>query len=784
MFRNRQSSQKPPDELFERFRQSFSSVIATTTSPSSQAETAVANGMTEPTFHLPKQTNNAAGFSNGEDLDPTPRAPADPFRFTPSLTPSAFMDPTSAAFAAFANQPPGLFTPTPGGNMANGFNASNPISNAIAAAHDLQASNIGISIEAPVSNGSRLQAPSSVDTARLNATQTAHPFHNYQPFSHPLHPQFLDQSQYNPQPPSGPGSPMDVSGDNDMMADALNGSLNELTSLSTTIAPPMPLDEKQFSHISQLLPSSERFRFNVVLNAPTAMIKHPDEIPVTYLNKGQAYAISIADNQASRHGPPPVKYRTYIRISFHDETQRSRAMACWQLWKEGRGLNEAHQRGGKLQAVEYVASQINEDDERRMKAKVVLESFSFDGFAVVWTPSVAGVAEASVCVRFNFLSTDFSHSKGVKGIPVRLCAKTEILYPDSASTHSELPPPEVSYCKVKLFRDHGAERKLSNDIIHVKKSIEKMRQQAAQAQVEGTGMKIFGKKTKKEDDSGKPGKAVKHKRTWSMSSVTSISGSQDEDVSIKLKIMQDMFTSTRPVSVFNLRGDDSDDPDMYPIQLPVDGGGIDSWAVHRRASVATTNTTASSAVSPSPSVLSHSSRRCCSYSPEKEWDKSGLHANQNEPPVRVKTTGEDGLLSGWIEAVGIDPLYKPPAEKLKKAVMCVYILPVIPNVPENGSYYRAVYLQTRSASCLSNSIAFKCGVDPSTIYRAVYLNSKGLSILLDDDLVAEMNEGQDMKVQLREILDDGFLSPQDGCYKNGNNADANVGNKWELQLLF
>lgn len=41
--------------------------------------------------------------------------------------------------------------------------------------------------------------------------------------------------------------------------------------------------------------SAEKFRFHSALNAPTAMIRHADEIPVTYLKKGQAYSLSISD---------------------------------------------------------------------------------------------------------------------------------------------------------------------------------------------------------------------------------------------------------------------------------------------------------------------------------------------------------------------------------------------------------------------------------------------------------------------------------------------------------
>ena len=54
---------------------------------------------------------------------------------------------------------------------------------------------------------------------------------------------------------------MDMSGQGDMMADSLsmNELMNSVTPLST-MAPPMPLDEKQFGEISQMLPSSSSER--------------------------------------------------------------------------------------------------------------------------------------------------------------------------------------------------------------------------------------------------------------------------------------------------------------------------------------------------------------------------------------------------------------------------------------------------------------------------------------------------------------------------------------------
>jgi hypothetical protein len=86
------------------------------------------------------------------------------------------------------------------------------------------------------------------------------------------------------------------------------------------------------------------------------------------------------------------------------------------------------------------------------------------------------VSECLIPLRFNFLSTDFSRLKGVKGVPVRLCTKTELLRLEGVKRTTEHDS-EMCYCAIKLFRDHGAERKLSNDVAHIKKKIEKLNQQ-------------------------------------------------------------------------------------------------------------------------------------------------------------------------------------------------------------------------------------------------------------------------------------------------------------------
>lgn len=168
---------------------------------------------------------------------------------------------------------------------------------------------------------------------------------------------------------------------------------------------------KLLSDPTELIGSS-RFRFFTTLNAPTAMVKDPEEIPITYLNKGQAYALSVNDTMGTAMAPMQPRYRTTVRISFEDDEQRQKPAACWQLWKEGRGSAESHQRGGKLQAVEFAKSNQSEQDSGKARPRIDLEMASFDSFIVNWTPA-PGSTDCNIAVRFNFLSTDFSHSKGM-----------------------------------------------------------------------------------------------------------------------------------------------------------------------------------------------------------------------------------------------------------------------------------------------------------------------------------------------------------------------------------
>lgn len=381
------------------------------------------------------------------------------------------------------------------------------------------------------------------------------------------------------------------------------------------------------------------------------MVKHRREVPISYLNKGQAYNMTVIDSTPPMTSTEPVKYRTYVRVSFDEEEQREKPSVCWQLWKEGRGLNESHQRGGKLLAVEFVDPLQGGDSHKNRQIQI--EQMSFDGFCVTWTANPGtGASDCTIPVRFNFLSTDFSHSKGVKGIPVRLCAKTEILVPGEDSGGSR--EPEVSYCKVKLFRDHGAERKLSNDVAHVKKTIEKLKQQVAQAEMGGG----YGKRKRGNAAANirndRNTKGSKHKRTWSAGSDDSPADkiSLEDDLQAKLAMMQDMFSSTRTVSVLALRGEQGDDPDLFPVRMPADSDVIKTDGLERLNHNAS-QSMESLILSPSSSNASLNSPRLSNFKNLKNFP--GVH----------KVATEHSTI-GYIEAIDIDPTYHPPAERPPK----------------------------------------------------------------------------------------------------------------------
>ncbi|PGH15417.1 hypothetical protein AJ79_02393 [Helicocarpus griseus UAMH5409] len=709
--------------------------------------------------------------------EPTPKGLPDQWRFTPSI-----MDPNSYAFTSLANQPSTYYSTTPTGMGMSGNNH----------VPDLSTPGMTLNLLTPLTIP---PASSATEAVAMHSAMDMSSFAN--PFaSHTAN----GMDPFHPQPTYAPSSFVnrDPSYDSLSMEHSPVNSMHMNNSIGL-----VPHGAGLTNHMdNRPVPGSENFRFNVTLKAATAMVKDPDEIPITYLNKGQAYTMSVLDTAPLTSGAQPLKYRTFVRVSFEDDEQRSKPANCWQLWKEGRGSNEAHHRDGKLLAVEHVDPNQGGDGDIR-PSQIQLESANFDGFSVLWSPNAAtGTPGCSISVRFNFLSTDFSHSKGVKGIPVRLCAKTEVV----STGHVDTPlddRPEVCYCKVKLFRDHGAERKLSNDVAHVKKLIEKLKQQINQAEIGAAGFD----KRKRSGSFVAKGKITKHKRGWSGDSHDTGKSSLEDDLQIKLANLKDMFSSTRPASVLNLKGDAQDDPDLFPVHLGINDDGFPHTIGWERQTNGDASSVASQNVmSPATSNHSLSSRNSfdlksgfhrqpsifdTSRHDSMDWSSVSQQDSDSQPhmrhgrlltrPVKVqKVSCSPSGHDSWIEAMDVDASYQPPPAVPKKSTTCFYVQIQRSCGNQNpDGYYHAVYLAERTAKDFVQAICRKCKADASRVVRALCVRGNGLHVILDDDVVTELSEGQDMVAEVSEVRDCS-LDPS----TDGDTSTPSTTSGIEVKLIF
>ncbi|CEI96188.1 hypothetical protein RMCBS344292_10354 [Rhizopus microsporus] len=199
------------------------------------------------------------------------------------------------------------------------------------------------------------------------------------------------------------------------------------------VKPPMyiqqeSLDEKQ-----------RKLRFHVVLEAATAVTQRAEESSITYLNRGQLYCIQLTDTYNQNE-----TITSSLSIEFHNASHRSIAENYWNYWL-------AQQKQLESRAIDIDLSQSVGIVNAIMP--------SFDKISFEWNGSIG----AKLCVRFKCLSTDFSRIKGVKGIPLRAHMESK--------TENEQ---EACYCKIKLFRDKGAERKNKDDAKQISKQLEKV----------------------------------------------------------------------------------------------------------------------------------------------------------------------------------------------------------------------------------------------------------------------------------------------------------------------
>jgi hypothetical protein len=97
----------------------------------------------------------------------------------------------------------------------------------------------------------------------------------------------------------------------------------------------------------------------------------------------------------------------------------------------------------------------------------------------------------------------------------------------------------------------------------------------------------------------------------------------------------------------------------------------------------------------------------------------------------------------------------------------------------------------RTLKDLVNGIAVKSGVEPSKILRTLRVNAKGLTVIVDDETVIQMSEGQDMVAEFHESKPqspnkrDWDAGPTDIQVDGDLDVVQNVQSEgYELRLLF
>ena len=83
-------------------------------------------------------------------------------------------------------------------------------------------------------------------------------------------------------------------------------------------------------------------------------------------------------------------------------------------------------------------------------------------------------------------------------------------------------------------------------------------------------------------------------------------------------------------------------------------------------------------------------------------------------------------------------------------VSCFYIRPVDFKHISQNDLYIAIYLCERTARELSRRIAEAVSIDTSKVGQTLWSTVRGLTILVDDDVVANITEGQRMQVEAKK----------------------------------
>ncbi|XP_029022639.1 grainyhead-like transcription factor 2b isoform X2 [Betta splendens] len=181
--------------------------------------------------------------------------------------------------------------------------------------------------------------------------------------------------------------------------------------------------------------------FQYTLDATRSLRQKQGEGPMTYLNKGQFYAITLNELSANRRLRHPIsKVRSVIMVVFSEDKNRDEQLKYWNYW-------HSRQHTAKQRVLDIA------DYKESFNTIANIEEIAYNAISFTWDVN----EEAKVFITVNCLSTDFSSQKGVKGLPLMIQIDTY-----SYNNRSNKPL-HRAYSQIKVFCDKGAERKIRDE---------------------------------------------------------------------------------------------------------------------------------------------------------------------------------------------------------------------------------------------------------------------------------------------------------------------------------
>uniref|UniRef100_A0A6Q2ZD09 Grh/CP2 DB domain-containing protein n=1 Tax=Esox lucius TaxID=8010 RepID=A0A6Q2ZD09_ESOLU len=181
--------------------------------------------------------------------------------------------------------------------------------------------------------------------------------------------------------------------------------------------------------------------FQYTLEATRSLRVKQGEGPMTYLNKGQFYAVTLSELGANKRLRHPIsKVRSVIMVVFSEDKNRDEQLKYWKYW-------HSRQHTAKQRVLDIA------DYKESFNTIGNIEEIAYNAVSFTWDVN----EEAKIFITVNCLSTDFSSQKGVKGLPLMIQIDTY-----SYNNRSNRPL-HRAYSQIKVFCDKGAERKIRDE---------------------------------------------------------------------------------------------------------------------------------------------------------------------------------------------------------------------------------------------------------------------------------------------------------------------------------